>query len=92
MRAAFIAKGRDPDALQVKVIMRPVYRADTRRPDSLGVPTAGDAFADIDATLEQVPALRAAGATGIYVFPHVYCRDSDYERWLDRLVAVQDGA
>jgi probable F420-dependent oxidoreductase len=76
IRAAVAAKGREPQAFGVRVVPRFVFRSD-------GTP-------DLEATLAQVPALIAAGATALEVFPYVFCRGpSDFEAFCTRLVALK---
>jgi probable F420-dependent oxidoreductase len=76
LRAAFVANGRDPARLMVGVMPRPL-RAE------------GAAFADLDATLAQLPGLKAAGATHAHLYPFQFGGAEDYERFLDQLVAAQ---
>lgn len=60
LREAFVARGRDPQHLSVRVVLRAVFRSD-------GTP-------DLDATLAAVPALARAGVTMIEVLPLAFCR------------------
>lgn len=79
LRAAFAARGRDPQSLAVRVVPRPVFRA--------------DGSADLEATLAQVPALEAAGATMVELFPALYCRGlEDLAAFCRRLAALKGGA
>jgi alkanesulfonate monooxygenase SsuD/methylene tetrahydromethanopterin reductase-like flavin-dependent oxidoreductase (luciferase family) len=76
LRAAFLARGRDPGSVKVQAKPRIL-----RRPD--GTP-------DIDATLAQYPAFAEAGATAIYVAVHNMCQSpEDYDSILDRLISVK---
>lgn len=74
LRAAFAARGRDPQGLAVRVVLRAVFRAD-------GTP-------DLDATLAAVPALEAAGVTMVELLPLVYCRGpQDFDAFCERIAA-----
>lgn len=78
LRKAFAARGRDPQSLAVRVVLRTVFRAD-------GSP-------DLEATLSAVPALAQAGVTMVEVLPLVFCRGpQDFEAFCKRLVAVRRG-
>jgi probable F420-dependent oxidoreductase len=79
LRRAFAANGRDASALIVGVMPRPVKGP-------------GDRFADLDATLAQLPGLAQAGATHAHLYPYEFGELDDYERFLDRVVAYQGAA
>ncbi|MBK7252227.1 MAG: TIGR03619 family F420-dependent LLM class oxidoreductase [Gammaproteobacteria bacterium] len=79
LRKAFAARGRDPQSLAVRVVLRTVFRAD-------GSP-------DLEATLSAVPALVHAGVTMVEVLPLVFCRGpQDFDAFCRRLAAVKRGA
>ncbi|MDB5394785.1 MAG: fmn-dependent monooxygenase [Rhodospirillales bacterium] len=79
IRAAMVARGRDPSTLAIRTMLPPVRGA-----DGLG---------DLDATLAQAPALCTAGATHLEIYPTMYCRDEGgFEAFLDRLAAWKDTA
>ena len=63
IRAAVTARGRDPAAFSVRVVPRFVFGAG-------GAP-------DLEATLAGVPALVAAGANMVELFPGAFCRGPD---------------
>ena len=74
LRAAFTARGRDPDSVKVQAKPRVIR-------DTNGAP-------DIEATLAQFDAFAAAGVTSLYMATHYLCSDkSDYEKVLERIVA-----
>ena len=76
LRAGLAARGRDPAAFTVRVVPRFVFRPD-------GTP-------DLEATLKAVPALIAAGATMIELFPSAFCRGpQDFAAFCERLVALR---
>jgi|SRR5579875_924844 probable F420-dependent oxidoreductase len=76
LQAAFRARGRDPKTLVVRTGLRPVFRADRS--------------ADLDATLEQVPALVAAGVNIIDFSPSPFCKGpADVERFFERIVSLK---
>lgn len=75
LREAFAARGRDPEGLAVRVVLRAAFRAD-------GSP-------DLDATLAAVPALARAGVTMVEVLPVVFCRGpQDLEAFCRSLAAA----
>lgn len=76
LRAAFTENGRDPESLMVGVMPRPVRRD-------------GEAYGDLDATLAQLPALEAAGATHAHLYPFEFGPDEDYDRFVARVVDAQ---
>lgn len=79
LRKAFVARGRDPQGLAVRVVLGAVFRAD-------GTP-------DLDATLAAVPALVTAGVTMVEVLPLVFCRGpEDFDAFCQRLVAARGDA
>jgi probable F420-dependent oxidoreductase len=70
------ARGRDPQAFTVRVVPRFVFRSD-RTPD-------------LEATLAGVPALIAAGASMVELFPGAFCRGpADFPAFCERLVALK---
>ena len=76
IKRAFARRGRDPESLEVRMSVSPVFK-DGRR-------------ADWDATLAQVPPLAAAGATTIRLAVAAFCRGpEDYERFLERIVQLK---
>lgn len=76
LRRAFIARGRDPADLAVRVVLRAVFR--------------GDGTPDLDATLAAVPALVEAGVTMVELLPLVYCRGpEDLEPFCRRVAALK---
>ncbi len=77
IRTAMAARGRDPASLAVRTMLPPVRGA--------------DGLCDLDATLTQAPALRAAGATHLEIYPTMFCRNEDgLEAFLDRLSAWKE--
>ena len=77
IRAAVAARGRDPKKFLVRVVPRFVFGAG-------GVP-------DLEATLAGVPALIAAGANMVELFPSVFCRGpDDFLAFCTRLLKVKD--
>jgi probable F420-dependent oxidoreductase len=81
LREAFSEAGRDPAMLQVGVRLNPIRKK------------PGDKLADLEASLAQIPALRQAGATSVYIYPFHYCADErEYEPWLDRMARVVNEA
>lgn len=75
LRAAFKARGRDPQSLHVRAVPKPVYKGD--------VP-------DFDATAEVIPELIKIGVTQIEYHPFMWCRSAqDFEGFVDRLLAVK---
>jgi len=64
LRAAFEAEGRDPNAAQVRVGVRPA-------------PVAGSELPDFDATLPMLDALRKAGVGTFEFLPTGWCRGPD---------------
>ena len=77
LRAALADNGRDPSRFAIGVMLKPVKRD----PD--------DRFADLEATLAQMPGLEAAGATHAHLYPFEYGPDEEYGRFVDRLVEAQ---
>jgi hypothetical protein len=76
LRKAFVARGRDPQGLAVRVVLGAALRAD-------GTP-------DLEATLAEVPALVAAGVTMVEVLPLVFCRGPQkFDAFCKRLVAAK---
>ena len=76
LRRAFVARGRDPADLAVRVVLRAAFRDD-------GTP-------DLDATLAAVPALVDAGVTMVELLPLVYCRGpEDLEPFCRRVAALK---
>jgi probable F420-dependent oxidoreductase len=74
IRAAMAVRGRDPAALAVRTMLPPA-------PGAYGL-------CDLDATLARAPALRAAGATHLELYPTMFCRDENgLETFLDRVAA-----
>jgi probable F420-dependent oxidoreductase len=75
IRAAVAARGRDPAAFKVRVVPRFQF--------ANGAP-------DLDATLAGVPALLAAGANMVELFPAVFCRGpEDFPAFCARLLKVK---
>ena len=72
IQAAMAANGRDPASLAVRTMLPPVRRA--------------DGLCDLEPTLAEAPALRAAGATHLEIYPTMFCRSENaLEAFLDRL-------
>ncbi|HEY2809266.1 MAG TPA: TIGR03619 family F420-dependent LLM class oxidoreductase [Steroidobacteraceae bacterium] len=77
IRAAVAARGRDPSRFLVRVVPRFVFGAG-------GAP-------DLEATLAGVPALVAAGANMVELFPAVFCRGAqDFPAFCARLLRLKD--
>jgi probable F420-dependent oxidoreductase len=77
IRAAVAARGRDPAAFQVRVVPRFAFGAS-------GAP-------DLEATLAGVPALVAAGANMVELFPSAFCRGpADFPAFCARLLRLKD--
>jgi probable F420-dependent oxidoreductase len=77
IRAAVAARGRDPKKFLVRAVPRFVFGSD-------GVP-------DLEATLASVPALVAAGANMIELFPAVFCRGPEnFPAFCKRLLRLKD--
>jgi probable F420-dependent oxidoreductase len=77
LRTEVAARGRDPQAFTVRVVPRFVFRADHTP--------------DLEATLAGVPALLAAGASMIEIFPAAFCHGpDDFSGFCERLVALKD--
>jgi probable F420-dependent oxidoreductase len=75
IREAVAARGRDPAAFKVRVVPKFVFNG--------GAP-------DLDATLSSVPALIAAGADMVELFPAVFCRSpADFPAFCARLLKVK---
>ena len=75
LRMAFAARGRDPQSLAVRVVLRPVFRDD-------GTP-------DLEATLAAIPALARVGVTMVEVLPLLFCRGpQDLDTFCKQLVAA----
>jgi probable F420-dependent oxidoreductase len=77
LRKAFAERGRDPAKIVVGVMPKVIKRAES------------DPYGDLEATLAQLPALEQAGATQFHLFPFNFGPMSEYEAWLDRIVAAQ---
>jgi probable F420-dependent oxidoreductase len=76
MREAFRARGRDPAELKVRAVPKASFTAEGRP--------------DLEATLAEVPALIAAGATMIELHAIMYCRGPDeFDALCRRLVALK---
>jgi len=76
MRAAFVKRKRDPAELAVRAVPRMAFGA--------------NGLADFQALVDAVPALLAAGATTIEVFPSAYCRGAEeFAGFCERLVALK---
>jgi len=76
LRAMLAARGRDPKAFTVRVVPKFVFRPDHTP--------------DLEATLAGVPALLAAGADMVELFPGAFCRGpQDFEGFCRRLVALK---
>jgi probable F420-dependent oxidoreductase len=77
IRSAMAANGRDPATLAIRTMLPPVGRA--------------DGLCDLDLTLAGAPALRAAGATYLEIYPTMFCPNEDaLEAFLDRLAAWKE--
>jgi probable F420-dependent oxidoreductase len=77
LKAAFAARGRDPETAKVRVMLRPFYDAEGK--------------GDLDKNLKKVPALARAGVTTMCFPARAYCRGlDDFEPFLDRILAVKD--
>lgn len=76
LKTAFIAAGRDPAELNVRVMLDPFY--------------VKDGSADLEANLAKVPALKAAGVTTMCFPARAYCRSlDDFEPFLDRILTIK---
>ena len=77
IRGAVAARGRDPAAFTVRVVPRFAFGAG-------GAP-------DLEATLAGVPALIAAGANMVELFPGAFCRGpADFEAFCARILKIKD--
>jgi probable F420-dependent oxidoreductase len=77
LRAAFVAAGRDPSKIAVRVVAPYVFRPDYT--------------CDLDATLAKIPALVEAGATIVEFHPlYLAAGPADLDRVLELLVAAKD--
>jgi probable F420-dependent oxidoreductase len=76
LKAAFEARGRNPDGIKIRATSRPYYVAEGR--------------GDLAASLAKGPALIKAGVT-ILGFPaRAYCRSiDDFEPFLDRILSLK---
>jgi probable F420-dependent oxidoreductase len=63
LRAAFVAKGRNPQDLQVRAVPAFEFRADGQ--------------ADLETTLAKIPRLIEAGATAVELYACMFCRGPD---------------
>ncbi len=76
IRGAVAARGRDPAAFTVRVVPRFAFGAG-------GAP-------DLEATLAGVPALIAAGADMVELFPGTFCRGpADFEAFCARILKIK---
>jgi probable F420-dependent oxidoreductase len=76
MREALRQRGRDPRELQVRAVPQFEFRA--------------DGMADLAPTLELIPALFEAGATGVELYTCMFCRNpEDFARFCEELVAFK---
>jgi probable F420-dependent oxidoreductase len=76
IRKAYVARGRDPAELAVRVVPRMVFGA--------------DGLAEFQAAIDAIPALVAAGATTVELFPAMYCRGpQDFDAFCERLVGLK---
>lgn len=76
LKTAFVAAGRDPAELNVRVMLDPFY--------------VKDGSADLEANLAKVPALKAAGVTTMCFPARAYCRSlDDFEPFLDRILTIK---
>ena len=76
LKHAFEARGRDPAAINIRVMNRPFYKS--------------DGSMDLDDALRKAPALIAAGVTTICYPARVYCKTiEDFEPFLDRILRVK---
>lgn len=77
IKAALIAKGRDPDAFSVRLTVHPVMD--------------GDGRPDLDATGDAIPGLVKAGVTTVALWPAAFCRSGDdLEEVLTRMASMKD--
>lgn len=74
LRSALSERGRDPARFAITVMPKPVKED-------------GDAFADLSATLAQLPELETAGVTHAHLYPFAF--GEDYADWIDRVAAAQ---
>ncbi len=76
LRKAYLACGRDPKTLNVRVVPATVFRTD-------GTP-------DLDATIAAVADVVKAGATMVEMLPIMYCRGpDDLDGFLDRILSIK---
>jgi len=79
LRAAFVAAGRDPKDIEIRVGVRPA-------------PAPGKNHPDLDETLATVSALIAAGATTLEFIPSAWCKTpEELPEFFRRLTAWRDG-
>jgi probable F420-dependent oxidoreductase len=77
IREAFLAKGRDPDTLEVRAGLGPVRRE--------------DGTVDLDASFAAAPRLVEAGVTMIEVSPFFFCREAgQIDELLERAAALKN--
>jgi len=73
LRESFRQRGRDPNELQVRAVPQFEFRA--------------DGMADLEGTLAQIRPLLMAGATGVELYPCMFCRNPrDFARFCERLI------
>ncbi|HTJ64898.1 MAG TPA: TIGR03619 family F420-dependent LLM class oxidoreductase [Alphaproteobacteria bacterium] len=76
LRVAFEKAGRDPGAIDVRVVAPYVFRPDYS--------------CDLDATLAKIPALRQAGVTVVEFHPLYLCAGADdFDRFADAILAAK---
>jgi probable F420-dependent oxidoreductase len=76
LRRAFIARGRDPESVKVKVLLQPFYQKNGE--------------ANLEVNLKKVPALKQAGVTCISFAAKSYCRNrDDFGSFLDSIMSVK---
>ncbi len=79
MRKAFIAAGREPEEMEIRVGVRPTVPPGKDRPD-------------FNETLATVPALIAAGATTLEFIPSAWCKNpEELAPFFRKLVTWRDG-
>lgn len=76
IKAAFVAAGRDPNTLAVRVQLRPVFDAN------------GGNFEE---TLKGLDAMKAAGATMVEVLPLLFCKGADeLPKFYEKMARIQE--
>jgi alkanesulfonate monooxygenase SsuD/methylene tetrahydromethanopterin reductase-like flavin-dependent oxidoreductase (luciferase family) len=77
LKTAWEKQGRDPATLRVSLMPRPVKHNEN------------DKYADINATLAQLPALEKAGVDHVRLYPFQYTDRDGYDAWLDKVAKAQ---